>query len=68
MAAPASALFTYADVATHNTKKDLYVVIHDNVYNASSFVDEHPCVFFPPFLVFSSQPMGKPGPLLVAWE
>jgi len=34
--------FTYSDVATHNTKKDLYVVIHDKVYNSSSFVDEHP--------------------------
>ncbi|KAL1976138.1 hypothetical protein VTN31DRAFT_2420 [Thermomyces dupontii] len=34
--------FTYADVSAHNTKKDLYMVIHDKVYNASSFVDEHP--------------------------
>jgi len=34
--------FTYAEVAAHNTKKDLYVVIHDKVYNSSSFVDEHP--------------------------
>lgn len=34
--------FTYADVAVHSTKKDLYVVIHDKVYNSSSFVDEHP--------------------------
>lgn len=33
---------TYAEVAAHSTKKDLYVVIHDKVYNASSFVDEHP--------------------------
>ncbi|KAH0843901.1 hypothetical protein AYO21_10404 [Fonsecaea monophora] len=33
---------TYAEVSKHNTKKDLYVVIHDKVYNASSFVDEHP--------------------------
>ena len=37
-------LLTYAEVAAHNAKKDLYVVIHDSVYNASSFVDEHPCV------------------------
>jgi cytochrome b involved in lipid metabolism len=36
-------LLTYADVAAHNAKKDLYVVIHDSIYNASSFVDEHPC-------------------------
>jgi Cytochrome b5-like Heme/Steroid binding domain len=35
---------TYAEVANHSSKKDLYVVIHDTVYNASSFVDEHPYV------------------------
>ncbi|KAF2398708.1 putative cytochrome b5 [Trichodelitschia bisporula] len=35
-------LFTYAEVAEHSTKKDLYVVVHDKVYNVSSFVDEHP--------------------------
>jgi hypothetical protein len=38
---------TYADVRAHNTKKDLFVVIHDKVYNASSFVDEHPYVVSP---------------------
>jgi hypothetical protein len=36
---------TYADVAEHSSKKDLYVVIHDKVYNASSFVDEHPYAY-----------------------
>jgi hypothetical protein len=36
--------FTYSDVSEHTSKKDLYVVIHDKVYNASSFVDEHPYV------------------------
>ncbi|KAK4945450.1 hypothetical protein LTR10_015345 [Elasticomyces elasticus] len=30
------------EVKQHNTKKDLYLVIHDKVYNTSSFVDEHP--------------------------
>ncbi|MBE7180085.1 MAG: cytochrome b5 domain-containing protein [Terriglobus roseus] len=35
---------TYEEVAEHNTKKDLYLVIHDKVYNSSSFVDEHPYV------------------------
>ncbi|KAK5946761.1 hypothetical protein PMZ80_000904 [Knufia obscura] len=33
---------TFKEVAAHNTKKDLYVVVHDKVYNSSSFVDEHP--------------------------
>ncbi|KAF2670581.1 cytochrome b5 [Microthyrium microscopicum] len=33
---------TYADVSAHATKKDLYMVIHDVVYNATPFVDEHP--------------------------
>lgn len=36
--------FTYSDVSEHNTKKDLYIVVHDKVYDASSFVDEHPYV------------------------
>ncbi|KAI4211212.1 MAG: hypothetical protein LQ351_006010 [Letrouitia transgressa] len=34
---------TFSDVSAHNSKKDLYVVIHDKVYNATSFIDEHPC-------------------------
>ncbi|KAF2009496.1 cytochrome b5 [Aaosphaeria arxii CBS 175.79] len=34
--------FTYSDVSEHATKKDLYMVVHDKVYNCSSFVDEHP--------------------------
>ncbi|SPO04914.1 probable Probable cytochrome b5 [Cephalotrichum gorgonifer] len=34
--------FTYQQVAEHNTKDDLYMVIHDKVYNVSKFVDEHP--------------------------
>ncbi|OOF98946.1 hypothetical protein ASPCADRAFT_394285 [Aspergillus carbonarius ITEM 5010] len=33
---------TLQEVSTHNTKKDLYMVIHDKVYDVSSFVDEHP--------------------------
>ena len=36
--------FTYSEVSSHNTKKDLYLVIHDKVYNVSNFVDEHPYV------------------------
>ncbi|TKA27373.1 putative cytochrome b5 [Salinomyces thailandicus] len=34
--------FTYSDVSEHTGKKDLYLVIHDKVYNSSSFIDEHP--------------------------
>ncbi|KAI9818881.1 MAG: hypothetical protein M1827_007702 [Pycnora praestabilis] len=33
---------TYSDVSEHTSKKDIYLVIHDKVYNTSSFVDEHP--------------------------
>ncbi|KAK3303479.1 putative membrane bound hemo protein [Chaetomium strumarium] len=38
----ASKELTYQDVAEHNTKKDLYVVIHDQIYDCTKFVDEHP--------------------------
>ncbi|GFP54582.1 hypothetical protein ACSS6W_002406 [Trichoderma asperelloides] len=34
--------YTYQDVAEHNTKKDIFVVIHDKVYDCSKFIDEHP--------------------------
>ncbi|KAF2764256.1 cytochrome b5 [Teratosphaeria nubilosa] len=34
--------YTYSDVSEHTTKKDVWMVIHDKVYDASSFVDEHP--------------------------
>ncbi|KAF2485658.1 cytochrome b5-like heme/steroid binding domain-containing protein [Neohortaea acidophila] len=33
---------SYSDVSEHTSKKDLYMVIHDKIYDASSFVDEHP--------------------------
>ncbi|KAJ5595183.1 uncharacterized protein N7459_001391 [Penicillium hispanicum] len=34
--------FTLQEVTAHNTKKDLYMVVHNKVYDCSSFVDEHP--------------------------
>ncbi|KAI9759350.1 MAG: hypothetical protein M4579_002408 [Chaenotheca gracillima] len=34
--------YTYSDVSTHTAKKDLFIVVHDKVYNATTFVDEHP--------------------------
>jgi cytochrome b involved in lipid metabolism len=33
---------TFTEIAAHSTKKDLYMIVHDKVYNVSSFVDEHP--------------------------
>ncbi|KAJ4172757.1 NADH-cytochrome b5 reductase [Fusarium falciforme] len=35
-------VFSHADVQPHNTKDDLYLIIRGKVYNASSFVDDHP--------------------------
>ncbi|KAL2069659.1 hypothetical protein VTL71DRAFT_14338 [Oculimacula yallundae] len=34
--------FTYSQVSEHSGKKDLYMVIHDKVYDSTAFVDEHP--------------------------
>ncbi|KAJ5856412.1 uncharacterized protein N7529_010356 [Penicillium soppii] len=33
---------TFSEIAEHNTKKDLYLIVHDKVYDCTSFVDEHP--------------------------
>jgi hypothetical protein len=50
--------FTYQDVAEHNTKKDLFVVIHDKVYDVGPFVDEHPYVplIFPLMMIRGARP------------
>ncbi len=37
-----SAEYTYQAVAEHNIKKDIFLVIHDKVYDATKFIDEHP--------------------------
>jgi hypothetical protein len=50
--------FTYSDVSEHTTKKDLYIVVHDKVYDASSFVDEHPYVAFTLPIIPSPAPLG----------
>ncbi|TVY36876.1 putative cytochrome b5, partial [Lachnellula occidentalis] len=34
--------YTVQDILPHNTKKSLFVVIHDKVYDATDFVDDHP--------------------------
>lgn len=36
--------FTLQEVAAHDTKKDLYMIVNEKVYDISSFVDEHPYV------------------------
>ena len=38
----ADKVFTYKEVEAHAAKKDLYMVIHDKVYDSTAFVDEHP--------------------------
>lgn len=34
--------FTISEVSTHNSKNDCYLIIRDNVYDVSSFIDSHP--------------------------
>jgi len=34
--------FTMNEVSSHNSKDDCYLVIRDNVYDVSSFIDSHP--------------------------
>jgi hypothetical protein len=40
--------FTAADVATHNKPNDLYVVVDEDVYDLTTFQDEHPGIIPPP--------------------
>lgn len=35
-------IFTLAEVRSHSTDDDLYMIIHGKVYDATSFGDEHP--------------------------
>ncbi|KAI9491375.1 cytochrome b5-like heme/steroid binding domain-containing protein [Zychaea mexicana] len=35
-------IFTYEEIAKHNTREDLYMVISGKVYDITAFVDEHP--------------------------
>jgi cytochrome b involved in lipid metabolism len=38
-----SQTFTPADVASHNSAdKGLYIIVDNNVYDVTNFVDEHP--------------------------
>lgn len=44
--------FTLTEVAKHNTKDDLYIVIRNKVYDVTSFADDHPYSFHPLYLFF----------------
>ncbi|KAF7493072.1 Cytochrome b5 [Sarcoptes scabiei] len=37
-----SKTFTLEEVAEHNEKKSVWLVIHDSVYDVTPFLDEHP--------------------------
>ncbi|CAO3593398.1 unnamed protein product [Absidia cylindrospora] len=37
-----SKLFTYEQVAEHNKREDLWMIIDNKVYDITEFVDEHP--------------------------
>lgn len=42
-ATSANKLFTRAEVVKHTeTSKDTWIIIHNNIYNVSSFLNEHP--------------------------
>ncbi|CAO3666340.1 unnamed protein product [Umbelopsis ramanniana] len=34
--------FSLAQLSEHNQKKDIYVAVHNKVYNVTSFIEEHP--------------------------
>ncbi|KAI8970074.1 cytochrome b5-like heme/steroid binding domain-containing protein [Mycotypha africana] len=35
-------LYTHADVAQHNKRDDLWMIVDKKVYNVTKFIDEHP--------------------------
>ncbi len=41
-AIPRTASLSWAEVARHNTSADCWCVIHDQVYNLTSFLADHP--------------------------
>lgn len=41
-AAPASKFFTREEVAKHTDSKDVWLIIHNNVYDVTAFISQHP--------------------------
>jgi cytochrome b involved in lipid metabolism len=37
-----SKTFSAADVASHNKPENLYIIVDEDVYDLTSFADEHP--------------------------
>lgn len=37
-----STVYTYKQIAEHNSPKDTWIIIDDKVYDVSKFLDEHP--------------------------
>lgn len=41
-----SKTFSAADVATHNKANNLYIIVDEDVYDLTTFQDEHPGEFY----------------------
>ncbi|EDW89200.1 cytochrome b5 [Drosophila yakuba] len=42
MSSEGTKTFTRAEVAKHNTNKDTWLLIHNNIYDVTAFLNEHP--------------------------
>jgi cytochrome b involved in lipid metabolism len=49
-----SKTFSQADVAAHNKPNDLFVTIDEDVYDLTTFQDEHPGISSLPSLISNS--------------
>lgn len=42
-----SKTFTTADVASHNSASDLFIIVDEDVYDLTQFQNDHPGLFQP---------------------